>query len=245
MQVLRGVLRPLGVEVQFVRGSLPPPREASGIEYWRDGLERALPRWYELTWRRRALLRIPTRHNERAYSRRRDDLLALIDEMAAASVLPPLRADSKVFEPGCNVAQNLWDLSRRWGSEVEGLDIDRSAIDRAARRRWRRPARFSVGNVLDAGALAAFADGRFDLVLTRWHLIHLPAGESKRRYLTELRRIGRAGLILEPFDAAKVGRVEWAVHGTYCLSWDDWAEWYGLRRYTPRVPLPHTEVFYW
>jgi SAM-dependent methyltransferase len=245
MQVIRSVLRPLGVEISLVRGSLPPQPQATGIEYWRYGLERALPRWYEVTWHRRAVIRIPTHRNERAYWRRRDDLLELIEEMTAASILKPLRPDTKVFEPGCNVAQNLWELSRRWGCEVYGLDIDQGAIDKAAKRGWRRPARFFVGNVLDGGTFTAFADGHFDLVLTRWHLIHVPPGESKRRYLAELRRIGRSGLILEPFDSEKVGQVEWAAQGTYCLSWDDWAAWLRLKRYTPKVPLQHTDVFYW
>jgi len=39
--------------------------------------------------------------------------------------------------------------------------------------------------------------------------------------------------------------VDWAQNGTYCLSWDDWERWYGLKRFVPEAAIPYTEVFYW
>jgi len=59
------------------------------------------------------LVRIPSAHTERAYWRRRRDLTSLIDEMTRAGHLPALHAGSQVLEPGGNVAQNPWDISRR------------------------------------------------------------------------------------------------------------------------------------
>jgi hypothetical protein len=244
MRTFRAVLRSLGAEIRFVRGDLPPRAQpATGIEYWLEGLERQMPRWYEILWHGHTLIRVRSRHNERAYWRPRHDLVRLIEEMQAAAILGLLNPAARVFEPGCNVAQNLWELSRRWRCQVVGLDIDAGALSAAARRRWPRPPQFILGNVLDAGTLARFPDGYFDLVFTRWHLIHVPQGEAKQRYLAELRRIGRTGLVLEPVNPAKTGTVEWASHGTYCLSWDDWGA-----RFTPFHPkkkIHDTAVFYW
>ena len=122
---VRTCIRPLGASLQFVRDDVPDLHEAgTGIEYWRDGLERRMPRWWEVKWRGRVLIRIRSHHNERAYWRSRRDLTDLIDEMTAAALLPPLQSSSHVLEPGCNVAQNLWELSRRWRCHVHGLDID-------------------------------------------------------------------------------------------------------------------------
>ena len=146
------------------RADLPDlPGAGTGIEYWRDGLERRMPRWWELGWRERVLVRVRWRHNE----------------------------------------------------------------------------------VLEPDTVARFADGQFDLVVTRWHLIHVPSGEAKVRYVRELKRIGKAGLILEPTAPDKTGRVDWAQKGTYCLSWDDWARWYDLTPFVPKVAIPYTDVVYW
>ncbi|HEU5197088.1 MAG TPA: class I SAM-dependent methyltransferase [Methylomirabilota bacterium] len=244
--IVRKVITPLGGDLRFIREDVSNLNgSGTGVEYWREGLERRMPRYWELTWHGRVLVRVRSHHNERAYWRGRRDLITLLEEMNARSVLPPLEASSRVLEPGCNVAQNLWAISRRWNCEIFGLDIDRAALAEAEKRPWRRPAHFAHGNVLEPGTLARFADQQFDLVLTRWHLIHLPAGEAKQQYLRELRRVGRRGLILEPTSPGKTGQVEWRQKDTYCVSWDDWEGWYGLRRFEPTVPLAYTDVFYW
>jgi hypothetical protein len=179
---LRTLGQPLGATLQFARDDVPDlPGAGTGIEYWRDGLERRMPRGWELRWRGRVLVRMRSRHNERAYWRRRRDLTRLIDEMNWAGVLPPLGGHSRVLEPGCNLAQNLWEISRRWHCEIHGLDM---------------------------------------------------------------KRIGKAGPILEPTAPDKTGRVDWAQQGTYCLSWDDWARWYDLTPFVPKAAIPNTDVFY-
>jgi len=244
--ILGAMIRPLGATLQFVREDVPDLDDAgTGLEYWRDGLERRMSRWWVLTWRGRTIMRVRSRHNERAYWRRRRELVRLIDEMNAAALLPALGPNSHVLEPGCNVAQNLWEIGRRWQCEIYGLDIDREALAQAAKRPWPRPAHLFEADVLESGALEKFSDHQFDLVVTRWHLVHLPPGERKQRYVRELRRVGKAGLILEPTATERTGQVEWRQKGTYCLSWDDWEGWYGLKRFEPRIPLPYTAVFYW
>lgn len=244
--VVRSLVKPLGGDLRFTREDVPGLKgTGTGVEYWDQGLERRMPRYWELTWRGRVLVRMRSDHNERAYWRRRRDLVRLIDEMRAASLLPLLHPRSRVLESGCNVAQNLWEISRRWNCEIYGLDIDREALDQAAKRRWRKPAHFLHGNVLEPGTFEKFSDHQFDLVFTRWHLIHVPPGEAKHHYLRELKRIARTGLILEPSSAAKTGQVEWRQENTYCLSWDDWESWYGLKRFSPKAQIPYTDVFYW
>jgi hypothetical protein len=242
---MKRALRPFGFQINFVRGEVTAPSTQTGIEYWRDGLERQMPRWYEITWRGRRIIRVRSAHNERAYWRPRRDLINLIEEMTDKRVLPSLHPGAKVFEPGCNVAQNLWDICERWDCAPYGLDIDQWTIAQATTRRWKRRPRFFVANVLDPGTLSRTPKGHFDLVLTRWHLIHVPASDSKRRYINELRRIGKAGIILEPFSPSKAGQLEWAAHRSYCLSWDDWVSWYGLNHYRPTTAIPYTEVFFW
>ena len=244
--IMRAVITPLGGDLRFTRDDVPGLNDTgTGVEYWRDGLERRMPRYWELTWRGRVLVRVRSDHNARAYWRRRRDLIALIEEMNTRSLLPRLDAGSTVLEPGCNVAQNLWEISQRWNCHVVGVDIDRGALAEAEKRSWRHGAEFAWGNVLDPETLARFADRQFDLVLTRWHLIHLPSGDAKRRYVSELKRIGRRGLVLEPTSPDKSGQIEWRQKDTYCVSWDDWEGWYGLRRFQPTVPLDYTDVFYW
>ena len=45
------MIRPLGATLQFVREDVPDLDAAgTGVEYWRDGLERRMSRWWVLTW---------------------------------------------------------------------------------------------------------------------------------------------------------------------------------------------------
>jgi SAM-dependent methyltransferase len=244
--IVRALITPLGGDLRFTREDVPGlTGTGTGVEYWREGLERRMPRYWELTWRGRVLMRMRSDHNERAYWSRRRDLITLIEEMTARSLLPRLNADSNVLEPGCNVAQNLWEISRRWNCNIVGVDIDREALAEAEKRRWRKGAQFTHGNVLEPDTFARFSDKQFDLVFTRWHLIHLPAGDAKQRYVRELKRIGRSGLVLEPTSPGKAGQIEWRQQNSYCVSWDDWEAWYGLRRFQPSVPIRYTDVFYW
>ena len=72
--------------MQFTREDVPGLQgTGSGVEYWREGLERRMPRYWELSWRGRVLLRVRSDHNERAYWRRRRDLIRLINEMKGGS----------------------------------------------------------------------------------------------------------------------------------------------------------------
>jgi hypothetical protein len=252
MRALAAVLGSLGVRVQRRHGSADDAVPAgaapgTGREWWADDAYTRVPRWYEVTWRGRTLARIPYRESIKGnYFKPADDLVSLVREMAAVG-LPALEASSRVLEPGCNVGRNLWALRRAFDCEVAGLDISARAIATATDEIWKGAARasFAVADVLDPETFRRFPDGHFDLVLTRWHLIHMPAGPAKRAYVGELQRVGRAGLVLEPVRPSATGQVEWAAGGRYCLSWDDWERAYGLTRFTPRTRLEETEVFYW
>ncbi len=68
---MKRALGPLGFQINFVRGDVTAPSTQTGIEYWRDGLERKMPRWYEITWRGRRIIRVRSAHNERTYWRPR------------------------------------------------------------------------------------------------------------------------------------------------------------------------------
>jgi hypothetical protein len=50
--VIRTIIKHLGGDLQFTREAVPDlPGTGTGVEYWRDGLERRMPRYWELTWR--------------------------------------------------------------------------------------------------------------------------------------------------------------------------------------------------
>jgi SAM-dependent methyltransferase len=237
----------LGVRVRRDVERVGARPDATGVEWWKEDLYTRVPRWYEVVWRGRTLARIPFRESIVGnYFKPADDLVRLVRELVDGDRLR-LDAGSRVFEPGCNVGRNLWWLRREFGCEVSGMDISARAVETATTRLWKGPdrARFVVGDVLTPGVLSGFPDAHFDLVLTRWHLIHLPAGEPKTAYVGELKRIARALLILEPTRPGSTGRVERQAGGTYCLSWDDWERAYGLAPFAPAAPLADTSVFLW
>jgi hypothetical protein len=237
----------LGVRVHRDVAAVSARGGATGVEWWKDDLYTRVPRWYEIVWRGRTLARVPYRESIVGnYFKPADDVVRLVRELIGTGRLE-LHGGSRVFEPGCNVGRNLWWLRREFGCEVFGMDVSARAIDTAVRKIWKGVdrARFVVGDVLAPDALADFPTGHFDLVLTRWHLIHLPAGAHKTAYVRELKRIGRTLLVLEPVRPEAVGRVDWQAGGAYCLSWDDWAGTYGLTPYTPAVALADTAVFVW
>jgi hypothetical protein len=237
----------LAVRVRKDVAAVSPGGGGTGVEWWKDDLYTRVPRWYEIVWRGRTLARLPYRESIVGnYFKPADDVVRLVQELIAAGLVR-LDAESRIFEPGCNVGRNLWWLRRAFGCEVVGMDVSARAIETAVTKLWKGVdrARFVVGDVLAPDALAGFPTGHFDLALTRWHLIHVPAGPCKIAYVQELKRIARTLLVLEPVRPEAVGRVHWEAGGTYCLSWDDWAETYGLTPYTPATALVHTAVFLW
>ena len=51
---LRALIKPLGGDLKFTREDVPGLQgTGTGVEYWSEGLERRMPRYWELTWRGR------------------------------------------------------------------------------------------------------------------------------------------------------------------------------------------------
>ncbi len=179
-----------------------------------------------------------------AYGGAAEDLVELMDELFLDAGFPRLDRHSSVFEGGCNVGRNLLALHKAYGCSVEGADISEHAISIARDEVFAKVpnARFSVANLLDSTFFLSYSDGQFDLVLSRGHLMHIPKSPEKERYVEQLKRIGKAFLMIEPERPDRLG-VELHQDGLYALSWDDWEHDYGMKRFRPKTKIPYS-VFY-
>jgi ubiquinone/menaquinone biosynthesis C-methylase UbiE len=117
--------------------------------------------------------------------------------------LADLGAAHKVLEIGCGTG-NLTKLVKRLqpGAEVVGLDPDPRALAMATRKAGGLGVRFDHGY----SQALPYPDGSFDRVLSSLMFHHLDA-ETKRRTLTEVRRVLRPGgaLYLVDLGAEKGG----------------------------------------
>lgn len=182
-----------------------------------------------------------------AYSNSVYDLTALFDNLAAAELIPALGRTSRVLEPGSGVGRNLKAIYDRYHCEVTGIDISKDATDLARNRMFAglKNCSFRVADLLKPETLVNFQNDEFDLVFTYWHLIHIPSSVEKTAYVQELKRIGKALVMMEPAIVGRAG-VEQYNNGTYVLSWDDWILDYGMNEFTPTPPIPdNTRVYVW
>ncbi|HBH00976.1 MAG: hypothetical protein A2W08_18575 [Candidatus Rokubacteria bacterium RBG_16_73_20] len=129
-----------------------------------------------------------------------------------------LDAHSAVFEPGCNRGRNLQILRDRYGCAVLGMDCSPGAVREAS-----VPVR--QDNVLTSAWLAELPPKSFDVVLTRWHLVHLPPSAAKIAYVEQLKRLGKAVVLFEP----SIGALRVEVTPAYTLAYEDWVWTYGFR----------------
>ena len=198
-------------------------------------------RWAGVNWVRWAYQKFPD-----AYFAPADDIVALIREMTAAGIVPRLGATSRVFEGGCNLGRNLWAIRHALQCEVAGMDISPTAIKTAREKIWTKLDRVTLieDNVLTSSWFDTIPDRHFDLAFNRWHLIHIPRGPEKSKYLENLKRISKTFIILEPVSAERTGTIQCQMDGRFCHSWDNWALDYGLKEYRAQTFMENTAVFY-
>lgn len=103
---------------------------------------------------------------------------------------------------------------------------------------------FLLDDVLTTQWFASIADGQFDLVLVRWHLLHIPPSLQKRAYVAQLKRIGKTFLVLEPASPEAIGTVQWEFDGRICLAVEDWGKEYELTEIIADPPIENTRVLY-
>ena len=87
-------------------------------------------------------------------------------------------------------------------------------------------------------------DGHYDLAFMRWHLIHIPRGPEKSKYLANLKRISKAFVILEPVNQERVGTIHSQMDGHFLHSWDNWGLDYDLTEHKARTFMENTTVYY-
>jgi len=144
------------------------------------------------------------------------------------------------------LGRNLLALQDAYGWEVSGMDLPPTAIRYAREQVWAKRSRWHVWeeDALTTSWFSTIHEGTFDLALSRWHLIHIPASPSKTAYIKQLKRIAHVLLVLEPPPQVAGGSIEYHFDGAYCLSRDDWAATYGLHEFKPCVPIENTGVYY-
>lgn len=198
-------------------------------------------RWAGVNWMKWSYQKFPD-----AYFAPADDIVALIRELTATGIVPALDAKSRVFEGGCNLGRNLWAIRQALQCDVTGMDISPTAIKTAREKIWAKLDRVTLvqDNVLTSTWFDSIPDRHFDLAFTRWHLIHIPRGPEKSKYLESLKRISRAFIILEPVSEDRTGTIQCQMDGRICHSWDRWGLDYDLTEYQARTPLENTAVFY-
>lgn len=224
----------------------PPGSPQRAVEWWagdhyvtHESL-RGL-RWLGKTWVTWRYRKFPD-----AYLAPADDLVGVVEQLTAAGILPSLTRESRVFESGCNLGRNLLALRRRFGCSVTGMDVSPHAVKQAANEIWRGQERtlFLLDDVLTTKWFASIPDGHFDLVLVRWHLLHIPPSPQKRAYVAQLKRIGKTFLVLEPASPEEMGTVQWEFDGKICLAVEDWGKEYELTEIIADPPIENTRVFY-
>jgi Methyltransferase domain len=198
-------------------------------------------RWAGVNWFQWSYQKFPD-----AYFAPADDIVELIREMTGAGIVPALGPTSRVFEGGCNLGRNLWAIRQAFQCEMSGMDISPTAIKTAREKIWAKLDRVTLvqDNVLTSSWFDTIPDGYFDLAFNRWHLIHIPRGPEKAKYLENLKRISKTFMILEPVSPERTGMIQSQMDGQICHSWDNWALDYALTEYRPKTFLENTAVFY-
>jgi ubiquinone/menaquinone biosynthesis C-methylase UbiE len=124
--------------------------------------------------------------------------------MMRLGIIPAVRKESRVFEPGCNVGAILKQMHERYGCQVFGLDISEESITFAREIFKSVPgAAFTAGDVLSTEFFGRLPDDYFTLSYSVSHLIHVPNGEAKDRYVSELKRISRCVVLNERIRGSK------------------------------------------
>jgi len=218
------------------------------VSWWKNDQYAKVKRFRHVRWLGRTIFKLPYYETiEGNYFKPSDDIVNIIKEIQKAQIVPYLNKSSKIFEPGCNVGRNLFSLQEAFDCEVVGLDISEKAIDIAQNKIWKQRSRYTfyVDNALTTNFFNNIADNAFDLVITRWHLIHIPRSSEKAIYVKQLKRIGKVLVLLEPVKEG-CHEVQLYSNGTYTLSWDDWGKEYGLKEFHPdTISLEgNTKIFF-
>jgi ubiquinone/menaquinone biosynthesis C-methylase UbiE len=227
-----------------------PPEDSlhTSTLWWEQDLYTKIPRKRHFEW---LGLKVPISATystiKGSYFKSADDLLAVISSMEGNGLIPSLSKQSRVLEPGSSIGRNLRALWKRYGCEVVGLDISEQAVSLAREQVWKGidKADFQVANVLTTDFFDTIADNHFDLCITRWHLVCLPKSPEKTRYLEQLKRVSKSLVFFEPSGNERKGTIEYSHNGQYCLSFDDWAEDYGLIEFEVAPLEWSTNVYYY
>ena len=114
-----------------------------------------------------------------------------LNEMIEDEVIDPIEESSKILEGGCNIGGVLKSLNEEFGCEVHGFDISDKAI-REGKSFFRDNEKFNLftADALNHEFLDNYEDNYFTHVFCVAHLVHVPNGEDKRKYIEQLKRVG-------------------------------------------------------
>ena len=180
-------------------------KDKTNLEYWANSEYAKSTNYLNIRLMGYRLLSIPYRQSmlrtylDRKHTKMHDDIKDLVD----IGYIPPITANSRIFEPGCNVGTMLFQLHKMHKCEVYGMDISPDAISYAKSELFSQisQSKFYVGNVLDYSFFKQFKDNFFSLTLVSSHLVHVENCDEKEKYIRELQRISESVIISEKIDS--------------------------------------------
>ena len=255
LRKVKSILLPKIIEVKAVNPGKPKLPNADddlinkAVSWWENNEYENVQRYKLIQWFGKTIIKIPFKETvEGNYFKPAHDLVEIIQNMQEDNILSTLNESSKILEPGCNVGRNLYYLSKKYKCEIVGIDISQKAIDIAKNKIWKNYPKclFYKDNVLTTQFFDQFNDNHFDLVYTRWHLIHIPLSDVKKKYIESLKRISKTLILFEPVRDDR-SKTELYHDGQYTLSWDNWCTEYNLKEYQCKKVIKwkdNTKVFY-
>lgn len=174
--------------------------------------------------------------------RTNDVFFNLLYEMIQQKKISEITAESKVFEPGCNVGGVLRRLHRETNCAVVGLDISAAAIEMARSKVFANnpKATFTTGDVLDLSFYRQFRDNHFTHAFCVSHLVHVRNCAEKTAYIEELKRIARNVILYELVDPKG--------SGAGMQNFEDYEKKYGFelfRRFKKGKGVQEIGVYYY
>lgn len=125
--------------------------------------------------------------------------------------------NKKVLEVACNMGTTAIALAKQYGCQIEGVDLDESALEKAKQNICNEGLQDLI-HVQRANAMKLpFADNSFDIVINEAMLTMLPI-EAKKKAITEYWRVLKPNGFLLTHDVMLVGEDHQQIWKNYAMS---------------------------
>ena len=145
---------------------------------------------------------------DRYFGRKTDYFINPLQKMIEEGIIDGVDENSRILDVGCNSGGVLRELNKIYDCHCLGVDISEQAI--LAGNEWFKDNDKVVLKELDVlnyEWFKKFGKNHFSHIISTSHLIHVPNGDRKTKYILELNRIGKNLLFIEkmdtPFESSK------------------------------------------